>query len=797
MKKILASLFFISLLLGFQRYTLKSGTEVIYQEDHSYPLVSVVISIKAGSSYEKPEEKGLSHFLEHMLFDGTLKHSRDELEKSFAEIGTYYNAFTRKDLVSFEFVSPPSRLIPAIKLITEMLFLSAFPPEEFKKEKGVVYQEIVKDYLNPMEASGYKFYEVFLEGTPYESPVLGYPGIIKNLDRERVIKFWKALYAPSRMKVVIIGDFKFENIKDELEKIFSFNRPGRLISLPRIKPAWNKLVRKYGKVKRIDIALKAPSPCTTGSGVYEVVASILGRRIGKQMGISRYFSQYEKYRGISFIHFYGFPVKAVSATQVKKAIKDAIDTEVKEEEVRVAINDFRASRTMVQEKKIHLAREVGEWSILCDEGRRERFLREVDSSTPKKIENALRSIDKQFILIQTPVKSKVFEIKEPQIKQGKFKNGLKYALLGLKTEIKAYHLLFESRALRENFPGEAHLLFKTLEIQYRSFMEKAGINFQFTDYPFFPFDDFYLSKDYSYMRFEGKEEKSIEQAICNVLAHPLDRKAFEKAKKEVLGELGYLSTKGSWVAEEMLRAKLLSPPYNFPLYGTPKGISSASYENIEAFRRKYFSPSGIIFTGSGTLIPSCLAFLRGKKISISGSALPPLKIVAKIRGGVFAKGWKVKWNKDAYPAYLLLAHILKDRIVEVVREREGLAYSISLSFHPYSNGEGLLLLIIPTTKEALPRVSSAVDKVFSAFDPSKISKDEFERYKISLGARVLRYGERKINRAFYMGLYIHLGFGPGYMWKLPGLIESVNREEVVKCYSSLRSPQEIALSGKL
>ena len=797
MKKIIASLFFIPLLFGFQRYTLKSGTQVIYQEDHSYPLVSVVISIQAGSSYERPEERGLSHFLEHMLFDGTLKRSRDELENSFAEIGTYYNAFTRKDLVSFEFVSPPTEIIPAMKLITEMLFLSAFPPEEFKKEKGVVYQEIVKDYLNPMEASGYRFYETFLEGTPYEAPVLGYPEIIRSLNRQTVINFWKNLYAPSRMKVVIIGDFSFVKIKGDLERIFSFKRPGKPVSLPLVNPAWGRDLLVNGKMKRVDIALNAPSPCVKGSGVYEIVASILGRRIGEKLGIPRYFSQYEKYRGISFIHFYGFPVKPISTMEVKVAIKNALNGHITEDDVRMAINDFRSSRTMVEEKKIHLAREVGEWAILCSEQRREGFLKEVYGANPERVKSAFKKINREFVLIQAPVNKKVFDIKEPGIKQGKLENGIRYALLGLNSEIKAYHLLFEGRAVKEDFPGEAHLLFKALEIQHRSSMEESGINFQFTDYPFFPFDDFYLSKDYSYMRFEGRKEKAIEQAICSVLSRPLDRKAFEKARKKVLGELGYLSTKRSWVAEEMLRAKLLSPPYSFPLYGTSMGISSASYEDIEGFRRKYFSPSGIIFTGSGSMIPSCLSSLREKKGDVSEGTLPPLKIISRVKGGVFARGWKVKWDRDSYPVYLLLAHILRDRIVEVVREREGLAYSISLSFHPYSNGEGLLLLIIPTTKEALPGVASAVDRVFSGFDPSKISEGEFERYKISLGARVLRYGERKINRAFYMGLYMHYGFGPVYMWKLPGIIEAISKDSIVETYSRLKNPKEVILSGKL
>ncbi len=144
MKKIFLFLAILSLAAGAEIFYLPGGTKVIAIEDHSYPLISAVISIKAGAIYEAPDEKGLSHFLEHMLFDGTWRHSRDQLEKAFASMGTYYNAFTRKDFVAFELTSLPEYFIPSLRLLCEMVFESAFEDKEFEKEKGVVYQEIMK-----------------------------------------------------------------------------------------------------------------------------------------------------------------------------------------------------------------------------------------------------------------------------------------------------------------------------------------------------------------------------------------------------------------------------------------------------------------------------------------------------------------------------------------------------------------------------------------------------------------------------------------------------------------------------
>ncbi|MCD6454591.1 MAG: insulinase family protein [Candidatus Aminicenantes bacterium] len=797
MRKILTLFFLIPFLLGFQKYTLKSGTQVIYQEDHSYPLVSVVIAIRAGSSYESHREKGLSHFLEHMLFDGTLMHSRDELEKAFADIGTYYNAYTRKDFVAFEFVSPPSEVIPALKLITEMIFMSSFPGKEFEKEKGVVYQEIVKDYLNPMESSGYRFYEKFLEGTPYEAPVLGYPQIIKNLERQRIIKFWESLYIPSRMNVIILGDFKFNEIKDRLDRIFSsYNRKGREIPLPEIEPAWGKVEVLNGNLKRLDIALEASGPCEDGSGVYEILAGLLGEKLSSILGIFRYSSEYEKYRGISFIHFYGFPSKAISKDQVKAALKKILSMNFSKQEISRAINDFKSSRIMLEEKKLHLAREIGEWSILCTPERREAFLKEALSATTRELKDAIGAISRYYALIQQPTEKKMFKLPIPALRKGTLGNGLKYALMETSSRINAFHVLFIKRPARENFPGQSHLLFKALEIQHGKDLGKLGINYQFTDYIYFPFDDFYLSKDYSYMRFEGWERENLREAICEVFNKSLSREAFERAKKEVLGELGYLSSMRSWVGKEMLRIKLMHFPYNQPLYGTPEVISSANYKQMENFRKSYFDPEYMIFTGIGDELPQCLKKL--KKVGTKFSPAPVnLSSSPKVRGGVLAMGWNVRWDRATYSYYMLLAHILRDRIAEDVRERKGLAYSVSVGFEPYSNGEGLFYILVPTTAEGVKKISTTVDSILSKFMPSRISDDEFRRSKVSLAARVLRYGERKINRSFYTGLYIYLGLGAEYLWKLPGIITSLNKEKLDEVYRELNEPEKISFGGKL
>ncbi len=796
MRKILVLSLLGFSLLAFQRVTLKSGTRVIYQQDRSYPLVSVAIAVEAGSSYEAPAERGLSHFLEHMLFDGTFRRDRDSLEKAFADLGTYYNAFTRKDYVVFEFVSPPSALLPSFRLISEMLFLSSFPEKEFEKEKGVVYQEIIKDYANPVAGSSYEFYRRFLEASPYAEPVLGYPEVIKNLTRERVMDFWRRYYAPSRMKVVILGDFSFEAIRPELERIFSFPRQGTDTPAVEVHPRWGGMDAVQSRVSRLDLALEAPSPCQKGSGRYELLARILARRLMKEISLPRVSGEYEKHRNFGFIHLSSLIRGKTEGRNVEEALKRILSEPVSSPEVEVARKWFLSSRIMVLEKKIHLAREVAGWEVLCP-GRYSSFVDEVNTADVKAVDSARVKVEKSgkyYGLLQGPqFRREVFKAISPRVNSSRLPNGLRYALFQGRGRIYAAHILVGRRAWVEDFPGQVHLLMKTLEKELEGELERAGVSAQFTDYPFFPFDDFYLSKDYAYVRLEGYSSGALEKLVCRILQTPLSPEAFRKAKEEVLWELGYLSSRPSWAAGEALRAMLFKPPLSYPLYGNRKLVEGARFADLQELRARAFSASNIVYTASWSSLPPCLDSLPHRSWKGSPAFSEKTQFSPHPKNAAYGLGWKLKWGKSDYPVYMLLAWALRDALVEEVRERRGLAYSVGSSFVPYSNGEGSLEIIIPTGKKALPGVKEAVSEVLSRFSPEKIGPEDFHRLKVSLASRVLRYGERKINRAYYTGYYLYLGFSPDYLYKLPALIEKIPRARLVEAWQGLGKPVEVVL----
>ncbi len=87
-------------------YTLPNGMEVILKENHAVPLVSSVVVVKAGSKYENDQNNGFTHLLEHMLFNGTEKRTREEFNESIKDHGGYINAFTRQEITGYLIVMP-------------------------------------------------------------------------------------------------------------------------------------------------------------------------------------------------------------------------------------------------------------------------------------------------------------------------------------------------------------------------------------------------------------------------------------------------------------------------------------------------------------------------------------------------------------------------------------------------------------------------------------------------------------------------------------------------------------------
>ena len=201
-------------------YRLDNGMEVILRENHSSPMVASIIFVKSGSKYESQYENGITHFLEHLLFNGTVNLTREELDASIRDLGGMVNAFTRKEMTCYFTLLPRQYNDYGLTVLADMLFNSVIPENELTKERKVVLEEINRDTDAPAAAAEAFFTEKAYGDTDYGRPVLGYKAFIENIPRDAIINYWKRYYVPSNMTALIIGDFDADEMKTSMENIF-------------------------------------------------------------------------------------------------------------------------------------------------------------------------------------------------------------------------------------------------------------------------------------------------------------------------------------------------------------------------------------------------------------------------------------------------------------------------------------------------------------------------------------------------------------------------------------------------
>jgi len=203
-----------------ETYELDNGMQIILRENHSSPMVAGMVFVRSGSKYESRYENGITHFLEHLLFDGTVNRSREEIDGSIRDLGGYINAFTRKDLTSYFVLMPEQHIDYGLVTMADMLFNSTIPEDELPKERQVVIEEINRSSDSPGWAAEQFFTEKAYANTDYDRPVLGYKPFIENIPRAAIVDYWKRYYRPDNMILLVIGDFDTPEMKSTVAGIF-------------------------------------------------------------------------------------------------------------------------------------------------------------------------------------------------------------------------------------------------------------------------------------------------------------------------------------------------------------------------------------------------------------------------------------------------------------------------------------------------------------------------------------------------------------------------------------------------
>ncbi len=206
-----------------KKYQLRNKIKVLLQESRRSPVVSIQVWVKTGSADEAKGQEGLSHFIEHLLFKGTAKFATAEIAQKIEGSGGEINAYTSFDQTVYYITISSKYAAFAAEALGEMLGAPKFDKDEIDSERGVVLEEIKRSKDSPSRVSGNLLFSTIYREHPYGRPVIGYPKVIENTSREKIVDLFHSRYSPENVFVVAAGDFNADEmfllIKENFEKV--------------------------------------------------------------------------------------------------------------------------------------------------------------------------------------------------------------------------------------------------------------------------------------------------------------------------------------------------------------------------------------------------------------------------------------------------------------------------------------------------------------------------------------------------------------------------------------------------
>lgn len=215
-----------------------NGLRIVYEQMPHMRSIAVGIFVNVGSRYEKPEENGLTHFIEHMLFKGTATRTSKQIAEEFDRLGAQTNAFTSKDQTCYYAVSLDYEAKKTVDLLSDIFFHSAFRAEDIEKERQVILEEIAMSEDDPEDNVDERLWQAMFEGSRMAAPILGTEQTLQTFTKEKIEAFIAKNYTPNEVVISLAGNID-ESFVDYVAQAFNqFTNEGR----PRVhheKPAFH------------------------------------------------------------------------------------------------------------------------------------------------------------------------------------------------------------------------------------------------------------------------------------------------------------------------------------------------------------------------------------------------------------------------------------------------------------------------------------------------------------------------------------------------------------------------------
>ena len=288
---------------SIEREALPNGLVLVAEHMPHMRSVAIGIWVRAGSRGEPSELNGIAHFIEHMVFKGTSRRSAEQIAREMDSVGGLLDAFTSKEMVSFNAKVLDENLPIAFDVLSDLVLGPVFADEDIGKEKQVILEEIRMEDDNPESLAHEMLTQSFWRGHPLGAPILGTRATVRRFTRASVVSCFQRWYTPANTVITAAGNVHLESLMKLVGKSFA-----ALKSKPRTSPNNRRtpltharlITRNKPALEQAHITLAVPSYPLAHPRRY--AASVLNNILGGSMS-SRLFQNIRERQGLAYAVF--------------------------------------------------------------------------------------------------------------------------------------------------------------------------------------------------------------------------------------------------------------------------------------------------------------------------------------------------------------------------------------------------------------------------------------------------------------------------------------------------------------
>jgi zinc protease len=257
---------------------LDNGLTVCLLDNPQAPLVTTALWYRVGTRDETPGRGGTAHFLEHMMFKGSARYGRGEIDRRTHALGGLNNAFTSHDATTYYFNFARDRWSEALAIEADRLAGLNLDPAEVDSERQVILEEIAMYESDPWDALEQRVLTRLFGGHPYGRPVLGTAPELERIGPNELATFHRDFYRPDNAVLIVAGDLgddALERVEEHLGAVPAGARRRPALPDPRFPSELVRVERRHGEVSRLLMALPVPPASDPSYPAVRLLAGLL------------------------------------------------------------------------------------------------------------------------------------------------------------------------------------------------------------------------------------------------------------------------------------------------------------------------------------------------------------------------------------------------------------------------------------------------------------------------------------------------------------------------------------------